>query len=116
MQMQIAGMSDHMPPTTFTNCVTPEQARDPAKDIMESLQKAQKGGENCQLTKHEISNRTAHWTVECTGEQRIQSNGEIVFDNDVAYHGVIKSNMQGPQGTMTMTQTIAGRRVGECNP
>lgn len=117
MQMEMAGMPQQMPAMTTTHCITPEQARDPAKDVMDRLkQHQQQGGEKCELTQHSVSDHTAHWTVECTGAQSVKSQGEITFDNDVAYHGVIKSEIQGPQGAMSMTQKIEGRRIGECKP
>jgi len=54
--------------------------------------------------------------VECTGTQKLKSNGEITFESDVSYHGVIKSEIETPQGTMAMTQKIEARRVGDCKP
>ena len=117
MQMEMVGMPQQMPAMTTTHCVTAEQARDPAKDVMDKLKQAQQqGAENCKITKHDMSKHTSRWTVECSGEQRVQSNGEITFDSDVAYHGVIKTDIESPQGSMSMTQKIEGRRIGECKP
>jgi hypothetical protein len=116
MQVDMAGMPHQMPPMTTTHCVTPEQASKPAKDIIDKMNQAQKSGEDCQVIEHDMSERSAHWVVECSGAQNIKSNGEIFFDSDVAYHGVIKSNIETPQGSMSMTQKVEGRRIGECEP
>lgn len=118
MHMEMVGMPQQMamPEMRTTHCLTPEQARDPAKDVMERIKKnQQKGGEKCELTHHETSNHTARWTVECTGQQKVKSNGEVTFDSDVAYHGVIKSEIETPQGTVTMTQKMEAHRIGECS-
>ena len=116
MHVEMVGMPQQMPPMTSTHCVTPEQASKPTKDIIEKMNQAQKSGENCRVIEHTMSEQSAHWIVECSGAQNIKSNGEITFDSDVAYHGVIKSDIETPQGPMSMTQKIEARRVGECDP
>ena len=115
MNVEMAGMPQQMPPMATTHCITPEQAVNPGKDVMDRMKKAQQGAENCQITQHDLVDKTARWSLECKGAQRIESTGEITFDSDVAYHGIIKSEVQTPAGAMSMTQRIEARRVGECD-
>jgi hypothetical protein len=115
MQTEMAGMPHQVPPMSTTHCLTSEQAKDPVKGMMKRLQQNRDAsGEKCQLVKQSMSERNFHWVVECTGVQHIKSNGEITFDSDVAYHGVITSEIETPQGNMTMTQNLEARRIGEC--
>ena len=50
------------PPTTMQQCVTPEQAKDPAS-IGRGLDPSQ-----CQISDHKVSGNTATWKLTCKGD------------------------------------------------
>lgn len=103
MTMDMPGMPMKMPPMTFTNCITKEQAENPQPP------KSQKD-KNCEVTDYKRDGNTVTWTVKCTGEHPMTGEGKMTFSAE-SYEGTTHMNM----GDMEMTQKFTGKYVGECD-
>lgn len=65
----------------------------------------------CDLLDYEASGRQASYRIACPGPNRGSATGEFeLWEN--SYRGTINMNMGGKN--MTMSETQAGRRIGEC--
>jgi len=109
MQMQMAGSPVQMPEMKSTRCVTPEDAKDPARSLPSGPEG--RGGQksDCKVSDYKMSGNTATWKMVCTSPQAMTSTNEMTF-NDDSYTGTMK--MDSPQGPMTMK--LAGKRIGDC--
>ena len=107
-QMQMPGMQ--MPEMKTTQCVTPEQLKDPSSALPDPSS-APGDKQACKLSDYKASGNTVTWKMACSGAQAMTGNGEMTFAGD-AYTGTIKMSMQ--QGEVTMK--LAGKRVGDCTP
>jgi hypothetical protein len=108
MQMQMAGAPVQMPEMKTTQCVTPDQVKDPTSTLPTGPQG--RGGKNdCKVQDYKMSGNTATWKMVCTTPQPTTSTGEMTFTDD-SYTGTMK--MDSAQGPMTMK--MAGKRLGEC--
>jgi hypothetical protein len=108
MQMQMAGAPVQMPEMKTTQCITPDQVKDPASTLPSGPQG--RGGKNdCKVQDYKVSGNTATWKMVCTSPQAMTSTGEMTFTDD-SYTGTMK--MDSPQGQMTMK--MAGKRIGDC--
>ena len=110
MQMQMANMPIQMPEMKSTQCVTPDQAKDPASALPKGPQGG-RGGQDCKVSNYKVSGNTVTWQMACSAPQPMTSTGEMTFTNDT-YAGTMKMN--SAQGDMTMK--IAGKRLGDCTP
>jgi len=109
MQMQMAGSPIQMPEMKTTRCVTPEEAKDPARSLPSAPEG--RGGQksDCKVADYKVSGNTATWKMVCTTPQAMTTTGEMTFTDD-SYTGTMKADMA--QGQMTMK--MAGRRIGDC--
>jgi hypothetical protein len=108
MQMQMAGAPVQMPEMKTTQCVTPDQVKDPTSTLPSGPQG--RGGKNdCKVQDYKMSGNTATWKMVCTTPQPMTSTGEMTFTDD-SYTGTMK--MDSAQGAMTMK--MAGKRLGDC--
>jgi hypothetical protein len=106
MQMDMPNMPVKMPEMKTTQCVTPEQANDPAN----SLPRPQSNGkQDCKVSNYKVSGKTVTWDMACTTPMQLTSTGEMTFTDDT-YTGTVKIN--APQGNMSMK--ISGTRLGDC--
>ena len=105
MTMDMPNMPMKMPPMTFTNCITKEQAENPQPP-------KKKGDEDCKLTDYKIDGNTVTWTVKCTGKTNATGDGKMTFAGDGnSYDGAVHLNMNN----MDITQHFAGKYLGECD-
>ena len=51
------------------------------------------------------------WTMQCSGQMPMTGTGEITFEGDDAYTGVITATAEG----MNMTINLSGKKIGTCN-
>jgi hypothetical protein len=108
MQMQMAGSPVQMPEMKTTQCVTPDQVKDPSSTLPTGPQG--RGGKNdCKVQDYKMSGNTATWKMVCTTPQPMTSTGEMTFTDD-SYNGTM--TMDSAQGQMTMK--MAGKRLGDC--
>ena len=109
MQMDMLNMPMKMPAMKSVQCVTPEQAKDPAASLPRGPQDGRGGKNDCKVSDYKMSGNTATWKMTCTSPQPMTSTGEMTFTDD-SYAGTMK--MDSPQGPMTMK--VNGTRVGDC--
>lgn len=101
MTMEMANMPA-MPPMTFTNCVTKEQAENP--------QPPKRKDQNCELKDYKIDGNTVTWSVQCTGKMNATGEGKMTFNGD-SYEGTTHMKMND----MDMTQHFTGKYLGDCD-
>jgi len=109
MQMQMANAPTQIPEMKTTQCVTPEQIKDPAAALSQGFGGGAAGQTDCKVSDYKMTGSTATWQMSCTKPQTMTSSGEVTFTGD-AYAGTIKTNLA--QGAMTMK--VAGKRLGDC--
>jgi hypothetical protein len=109
MQMDMPSMPLKMPEMKTTQCVTPEQAKDPANSLPRGPQNG--GKHDCKVSNYKVSGKTVTWDMACTTPMAISSTGEMTFTDD-SYTGTVKMN--APQGLMSMK--VSGTRLGDCTP
>ena len=103
MQMEMPGSPAKMPEMKSTQCVTPEQVKDPANSLPSGP------GKDCKVSDYKQSGNTVTWKMTCAGAQPSTSTGELTFTDDT-YTGAMKTNMAGNE----MTMKLAGKRLGDC--
>ena len=104
----MAGMPAGMPPMTTTQCITPEEAKDPQKSMPQG-----RGGRgsprNCTVSDHKVAGNKVTWIMACTVPKPMTGTGEFVYAGDT-YTGTMKMNRAG----QVMTMKYSGKRLGDC--
>jgi len=106
MEMEMAGMPQKMPPMTFTQCVTKEEANDPSKLLPQGRGKAP---QNCKVTDQKTTGNKITWSMTCAPPNEMTGTGEIEYTAG-AYAGVMKMTTNG----QNMTMKYSGKRLGDC--
>jgi hypothetical protein len=110
MEMEMAGMPPGMPPFTSTQCITPEEAKDPDKLVPQGRGRGRgRGNQDCKVSDYKLEGNKATWSMKCEGEQPMTGTGEFLYSADT-YTGTIK--MDTGRGAMTMK--YSGKRLGDC--
>jgi len=112
-QMQMPNMPAgvQMPVTKLTQCVTPEQAKDPASAVPRQSGRGRgTGNDDCKMSDMKRSGSTITWSMACTSPDKLTATGEMTFTGDDSYTTTMKMVMA--QGEMTMKMT--GKRLGDC--
>jgi hypothetical protein len=111
MEMEMAGMPPGMPPFTTTQCITPEEAKDPEKSMPQMGRggRGRGGDPNCKMTDYKMDGNKATWSMKCEGDQPMTGKGEFVYEAD-AYNGTI--TMETGRGAMKMK--YSAKRLGDC--
>src|SRR6185295_16999710 len=63
MEMDMAGMPARMPPTTMTQCITPDEAKDPLKSLPEG--RGGRGNQNCKVSDYKQVGNKITWSMKC---------------------------------------------------
>ena len=109
MQMDMPNMPVKMPEMKTTQCVTPEQAKDPASALPSGPQAGRGGKSDCKVSDYNVTGNTVTWKMACTTPMAVTSTGEMTFTDD-SYNGTMKMNTA--QGDMAMK--VSGKRLGDC--
>jgi hypothetical protein len=109
MQMDMPNMPVKMPEMKTMQCVTPEQAKDPASALPSGPQAGRGGKSDCKVSDYNQSGNTVTWKMACTTPTPVTGTGELTF-TDNSYAGTMKMNTA--QGDMTMK--VSGTRLGDC--
>lgn len=105
------GMPYKVPPVTFKHCVT-------AAMLAQNQGLAEPHsppGTHCERVKFKMSGNHAEWGVSCTGKTNVSGEGSMTWDSPDSYHGQTHMTMDMDGHTMNMTQTMQGRRLGDCS-
>src|SRR5437667_4778604 len=89
MEMDMAGMPAGMPPFTSTQCITPEEAKDPDKTLPQMGRGRGRGNQNCKTTDQKIEGNKVTATIKCEGEPAMSGTSEFVYEAD-GYTGTVK--------------------------
>jgi hypothetical protein len=108
MQMEMPGMPMQMPATKTTQCVTPEQLKEPNSAVPPS---GPNNPNNCKVSDYKTAGNSVSWKMACTGQPAMSGSGEMKFDGDT-YTGVMKMTTEGRE----MTMKYSGKRLGDCTP
>ena len=102
--VKMEGVPMQPPPTTITECLTKQ---DPVPN-------QQADGGKCKITNMKTTGDTVTWEMECNQQgQQMKSKGQMAYRGK-HFEGTVHTQI-GPQaGSMKMTTTIKGKRIGDC--
>ncbi|MEE9911717.1 MAG: DUF3617 domain-containing protein [Deltaproteobacteria bacterium] len=104
-QVQIAGMQQQMPPTTFRQCMTKS---DP-------VAKNQDKSYDCKTTSLKMSGNMVNYTVTCTGKEgEMQTTGKSTYTGNTMDGSATTSFKMKGQPAMQMTSKMSGKYIGPC--
>lgn len=105
MQMTIPGMPVAIPPVTIHQCIT-EKDRVPRPQPQQG---------KCEISTVKSESNKVSWSVKCTGQRPMEGHGEVTYSGDTM-QGQSTFQMKNPRTgqDMTATQTINGKRTGDC--
>jgi hypothetical protein len=104
IEMQMAGMT--MPPQTATQCITPEDAKDPQKAMPQGGRGATPG--DCKISDYKVDGNKVTWSMSCARD-KMSGSGEFLYSGDT-YTGIMKMSAEGQE----MTMKYSGKRLGDC--
>lgn len=106
----ISGMPVKQPPVTVRQCYRPEDVKDPQRMVPRQSDPNFK----CDTRNYKLSGDTATWTLACSGSGvNMTGKGSMTMKGD-SYSGASSMEMNMAGKTMKMSQTMSGKRVGEC--
>lgn len=111
-QMQMPNMPAgfQMPAMKMNQCITPEQAKDPANTVPRQSGRGRGNKDDCKMSDYKTTGNTITWSMACTSPDKLTGTGEMTFAGDDSYTSTMKMVMA--QGEMTMKMT--GKRIGDC--
>ena len=98
-QMSMTGMS--MPAQKMQLCTAKEWTEPPPPPP----------GQSCTTTDFQKTDNKVTWKTQCTGEMNMTGEGEITFNTEDSYSGVIKFVADG----MSVNVALTGTKIGECD-
>jgi len=98
-QMSMTGMS--MPAQKMQLCTAKEWTEPPPPPP----------GQSCTTTDFQKTDNKVTWKTQCTGEMNMTGEGEITFNTEDSYSGVIKFVAEG----MSVNVALTGTKIGECD-
>lgn len=110
MEMDVPGMPAGMPPMSTTQCITPEEARDPQKAMPQGGRGGRGMNEACKVSDYKVEGNKVSWSMKCDPPQAMTGTGEFTYSGDT-YTGVMKMDRDG----QVMTMKYTGKRLGDCD-
>ncbi len=109
IKMEMPGMPFAMPPTTYTQCITKDDAKDAKKTVPRSPDKKN----DCEVKDMKMTGNKATWTMQC--KDGSTGSGEMVYKNN-SYSGVMTMETSAKHGSKAskVIQHIDGKRIGNC--
>jgi Protein of unknown function (DUF3617) len=98
-QMSMTGIS--MPAQKMQLCTAKEWTEPPPPPP----------GQSCTTTDFQKTDNKVTWKTQCTGEMDMTGEGEITFNTEDSYSGVIKFVAEG----MSVNVALTGTKIGECD-
>lgn len=102
ISMDMGGKSMEM---SNRQCVTKEQAADPASSVPTGPQ----GQNGCKMVSHKVTGQTVTFSMTCDGPAPVKTDGEFVYKGDT-YTGTLTT----ASGGRSMVMTMIGKRLGDC--
>jgi hypothetical protein len=122
VQADLPGVPQKPPPITFTQCVTKEDAEDPAKLVpLASPGQAppaekepdEKPAIDCKVTDQKLDGARVSWTTRCESLNPMTGVGEFTYGAD-RYVGTMKVTMSRGDQPVTITMNYSASRLGDC--
>lgn len=115
VQMEMPGMpaGAGMPPMTMTQCVTPQDAADPAKSIPQQPQGRGGAQNDCKVSDYKTEGNKVSWKMACTTPRPVTGTGEFIYEKD-SYTGTMTMDMGGAGAPGGMKMKYTGKRLGDC--
>jgi hypothetical protein len=111
LEMRVAASPDFLPaPFLLTQCMTEQDARDPAKFIGGM---SNPGASGCTYSSRAYTGSSFAFTMNCAGAYAIQSRGEVSFGAD-SLNGTITATANLGGKDVETTNRISARRLGGC--
>jgi hypothetical protein len=111
VKMQMTGVPMDMPARTSRTCMDKN-----AKDEEFVPQKSGEG--ECRMVDQKRAGNVWRYRMECTGKNRdtVTAEGEVTYAADrSSYEGKMRLTGKSGKEGYEMTQTYAGRRIGDCS-
>jgi hypothetical protein len=105
VKMEMPGMPAGAGAQTFRKCYTPADVQDASRTMPKD--------DNCQASDVKVQGDTVSWTMRCKPPQEMTGTGTMTYKG-TSYAGRMNMAMKEGGQTMTMRQTISGKRVGPC--
>lgn len=99
-QMVMPGLPFSPPAQTLKLCTRPTWTEPPPG-----------GDPTCVASNYQVVGNKATWTMQCSGDMPMTGNGEITFNGDDSYTGVINATADG----LTLTIQLSGTKIGTCD-
>ncbi len=103
-QMNMPGMPMAMPKNTMKRCLD-------SKDVVPAMPDEQ---QDCTVKDIKVKGNTVTWTIHCKTQGMVSTSKGSVTYSGMSFSGTATITMTGEMGTQNMTQTMEGKRVGEC--
>jgi uncharacterized protein DUF3617 len=100
-QMVMEGMPFSPPPNTVKFCAARDSTQPPPSPP----------GQNCTVSNQQRNGNKVTWDTQCTGQMDMTGHGEITYDSDDSYTGVIELTAEGT----TMKINLTGKKIGDCD-
>lgn len=102
---EMPGMPMAIPDVTNTYCLTEE----------DMVPQNEEPGQDCKTVEYNVSGNKVNWRIVCEGAQgKTDSRGKITYHGNT-FEGSAETTVNVPgQGKMTMTNTMSGKRIGDC--
>ncbi len=98
------------PPVRTTQCLSAEDARDPAR-LMGGI--ANPGASGCTYTRRSYSGNSLTFAMQCAGTFAIEASGEVEFTADTM-HGSLTATADVGGSKVETRNTLSARRIGAC--
>jgi hypothetical protein len=105
VKMEMPGMPAGMGAQTLRKCYTPADVQDASRTTPRD--------DNCQVSDVKVQGDTVTWSVSCKPPQAMTGTGTMTYRGS-SYAGRMNFSVKEGGQTMTMQQTISGKRVGPC--
>lgn len=112
-EMQMPGAPMTLPPVKSQQCITREEANDPAKAVPAPPQAPGGPAPNCKMTNQKVTGSKINWEMACEGPMAMTGTGEVAYTAD-SFTGQMVMNMVRAGQPMTMTMKYTGKRLGDC--
>ncbi|MGD2081475.1 MAG: DUF3617 domain-containing protein [Chromatiales bacterium] len=104
VRTEMPGMPIAVPPVTTSSCVRETEV----------VPQTEQPGQECEMTDQSVDGDRVSWQIRCNSQGTTMiGNGEITYAGDT-YTGQVRMNMQQGGQSMQMTQSLEGRRLGDC--
>ncbi len=112
VQAQAAAIPTAMAPLQVSQCLTAEDAKDPAK-LLGAI--TSPGASGCTYSNKSYSGNKFHFAMECMGTFAIRATGDVSFTS-TSLSGTIDTSANLSGQPVEMRNLVSAQRIGDCSP